>query len=88
MSRNPGYTGFLGSLISRTSLILAQHGRHEESDCSIDEHISVLAALRSRAPETAIAAIGAHLPHVLDRANLYEAPRRIRPLRDVLAQYS
>lgn len=88
MAGNEVFTGFLKSLISRTSLILAQHGRHEESDCSVDEHVAVVEALRSRDPETAAAAIIAHLRHVVERSNLLDPKRPVRGLRDVLAQYA
>jgi DNA-binding GntR family transcriptional regulator len=88
MAGNAVFTGFLKSLISRTSLILAQHGRHEETDCSVDEHLAVLEALRTRDPAIAEAAIATHLQHVVARANLLDPKRPLRGLREVLAQYS
>jgi len=88
MAGNDVFAGFLNSLISRTSLILAQHGRHEESDCSVDEHVSILEALRSGDADAAVAALADHLHHVLDRVNLFESRRPVRDLQDVLAQYS
>ena len=88
MAGNDVFTGFLKSLISRTSLILAQHGRHEETDCSVDEHVAVLDALRTRDPERAAAAIVAHLQHVVERSNLLDPKRPVRGLQEVLAQYA
>jgi DNA-binding GntR family transcriptional regulator len=88
MAGNEVFAGFLKSLISRTSLILAQHGRHEESDCNVDEHRVVIEALRTRDPDVAINAMTAHLRHVLDRSNLVDPRRPTRPLQDVLSQYA
>ncbi len=88
MAGNEVFVGFLKSLISRTSLILAQHGRHEESDCNVDEHRLVIEALRTRNPEAAVEAMAAHLRHVLDRSNLVDPRRPPRPLQDVLSQFT
>jgi len=88
MAGNEVFAGFLKSLISRTSLILAQHGRHEESDCSVDEHLTIVEALKTGDPAAAVAAIGSHLEHVLERSNLLEPKRPARGLQEVLAQYS
>jgi len=88
MAGNDVFVGFLKSLISRTSLILAQHGRHEESDCSVDEHLSIVEALRQRDTGAAAEAIVEHLQHVLARSNLLDTRRPVRGLQEVLAQYS
>jgi len=88
MAGNDVLAGFLKSLISRTSLILAQHGRYEESDCNVDEHAMVLEALKTRDPAAAIDAITGHLKHVLDRSNLLDPRRPAKPLLDVLSQYA
>ncbi|MCP8939091.1 GntR family transcriptional regulator [Alsobacter sp. SYSU M60028] len=88
MSGNEVLAGFLKSLISRTSLILAQHSTHVESDCSVDEHADVLRALRARDPDAAGQAIVDHLRQVFERANI-ASPRRVeRDIGAILARYA
>ena len=88
MSGNDVLAGFLKSLISRTSLILAQHSTHVESDCSTDEHAQVLDALRARDPEASARAIVDHLRQVFERANIVY-PRRVeRDIGAILARYA
>lgn len=88
MAGNQVLADFLGSLISRSSLILAQHSRHHEPECSSDEHGQLLDALRRRDPEAAVAAIESHLAHVIDRANLSAPKQEERSLGDILAQFT
>ena len=80
--------GFLKSLISRTSLILVQYSTHHEADCSVDEHVDILNALRSRNPEAAADAIVAHLRHVFERTNIGKPKRAQRDLGEILARYA
>lgn len=88
MAGNDVLAGFLKSLISRSSLILVQHASHQDSDCSVDEHAAILAALRARDPERAAAAIVAHLHQVFERANIGQAKRAERNLSQILARYA
>lgn len=88
MAGNEVLAGFLKSLISRTSLILAQHSTHQESDCSVDEHAAVLAALRARDAKAAGAAIVDHLQQVFERANIGQTKRTERNLSEILARYA
>lgn len=88
MAGNDVLAGFLKSLISRTSLILAQHSTHQDPDCSVDEHAAVLAALRARKPEAAATAIVDHLQQVFERANIGQAKRAERNLSQILARYA
>lgn len=88
MAGNEVLASFLKSLISRTSLILAQHSTHHEADCSVDEHVDILNALRSRNPEAAADAIVAHLRHVFERTNIGKPKRAQRDLGEILARYA
>jgi len=88
MAGNEVLAGFLKSLISRTSLILAQHSTHHEADCSVDEHVDILNALRSHDPEAAANAILAHLKQVFERANIGKPKREQRDLGEILARYA
>lgn len=88
MAGNDVLAGFLKSLISRTSLILAQHSTHLESDCSVDEHHKVLNALRSRDANASAAAIVEHLRQVFERANIGQVKRPERNLTEILSRYT
>lgn len=88
MAGNDVLAGFLKSLISRTSLILAQHSTHQDPDCSADEHAAVLSALRARKPEAAATAIVDHLQQVFERANIGQSKRAERNLSQILARYA
>lgn len=78
----------LKSLTSRTSLILAQHSTHKETDCSVEERTAILQALRSRQPTASAAAIVQHLRQVFEWANLSQTTRTKRDLREVLSRYA
>lgn len=88
MADNDVLAGILKSLISRTSLILAQHSAHKETDCSVDEHTAILQALRSREPRASAAAIVQHLRQVFERANIGQPARLKRDLSEVLLRYA
>ena len=88
MAGNEVLAGFLKSLISRTSLILVQYSTHHEADCSVDEHVEILNALRSHNPEAAANAIVAHLKHVYERTNIGKPKRAQRDLGEILARYA
>lgn len=87
MAGNRVLAGFLKTLISRTSLILAQHSTDQETDCSVDEHAAVLEALRGRNPDTAANAIADHMQHVFARARIGQNRRTERDLNDILSSY-
>lgn len=87
MAGNQVLADFLTQLISRSSLILAQHSRHHEPECSADEHAVLVEALRSRDPQAAIAAMADHLSHVVDRANFSPAKQKPKSLGEILSHY-
>lgn len=88
MAGNDVLAGILKSLISRSSLILAQHGTHKQTDCSVEEHAAILQALRSREPRASAAAIVQHLRQVFERANIGRPTRLNRDLSEVLSRYA
>ena len=75
-------TRFLGSLISRSSLVIALYGRGPASACGHDEHALVVTALASRDGPRAAALMAEHLDHIL--ADLALRPRDEAPI-DVAA---
>jgi DNA-binding GntR family transcriptional regulator len=58
-------TRFLGSLISRSSLVIALYGRGPASACGHDEHVAFLDAVEARDGERAAALMSDHLEHIL-----------------------
>ena len=88
MAGNEVLTGFLKSLISRTSLILAQHSTHREHDCSIDEHAAILDALRAHDPAASAKAIVDHLEQVFDQADIGQTNKAKRGLSEILSRYA
>jgi DNA-binding GntR family transcriptional regulator len=88
MAGNEVLAGFLKSLISRTSLVLAQHSIHQETDCSVDEHVAILEALRARDPQASAQTISDHLQQVVEHANIRQTKRVKRDLSELLARYA
>jgi DNA-binding GntR family transcriptional regulator len=77
---------YVGEVVSRCSLILAAYARPHSSDCAVDEHRAIIAALRRGDGEAAAAAMLHHLGDVERRADLAPAPQR-PGLESVLAEY-
>lgn len=87
MAGNDVLTQFLKSLITRTSLILALYSDGREHDCSADEHMAIIEALRGGQPERAVEAMVSHLDGVLGRANLGLRSGEVRDLTAILARH-
>jgi DNA-binding GntR family transcriptional regulator len=68
MSGNRLLRRYLDEVVSRCSLILALYGRPHSADCSVREHREIVAALRGRNAEAAIAVMEHHLGLVEHRA--------------------
>jgi DNA-binding GntR family transcriptional regulator len=68
MSGNSLLQRYLGEVVSRCSLILAIYGRPHSTDCAVNEHRQIVAALRGRNAEAAVAVMIAHLGSVEQRA--------------------
>jgi DNA-binding GntR family transcriptional regulator len=68
MSGNALLQRYLGEVVSRCSLILAVYGRPHSSDCAVNEHSQIVAALRGRNAEAAVAVMIDHLGSVEQRA--------------------
>lgn len=87
MAENDVLTQFLKSLITRTSLILALYGDSREHDCSADEHMKIIEALRTGDVAPAVEAMADHLNSVLARANLGVRPGKAQDLTAILARH-
>src|SRR5882724_8164127 len=88
MSGNSLLRRYLGEVVSRCSLILAVHGRPHSTDCAVNEHREILAALRGRNADAAAAVMVAHLGSVEDRALSDQGRDAQFDLRAVLSRYA
>lgn len=77
---------YVNELASRCSLILAIYGRPHSSDCAVNEHRQLIAALRAGDAPRCRAVMDEHLAAVMDRALITHRPER--DLRDVLARFA
>lgn len=87
MSGNRLLLRYLTEVVSRCSLILALYGRPHSSECAVNEHHEIIAALRAGDGERAVALMDAHVGSVEARALLADraAPE---PLGAVLSRYA
>ena len=77
-------TQFLGSLISRSSLVIALYGRGPASACGHDEHFEFLDALAAGDSDRAAAAMAEHLDHIVADLALAERPEAPVDLAEIL----
>ncbi|MFB9886249.1 GntR family transcriptional regulator [Balneatrix alpica] len=70
MAANQPMLNFQRSLISQTSLIIAQFEAGGKSHCSYDEHMELIAAIEAGDKARALKLMDDHLKHVEDKLNL------------------
>jgi DNA-binding FadR family transcriptional regulator len=88
MSGNSLLRRYLGEVVSRCSLILALYGRPHSADCAVNEHREIVAALRGRNGDAAIAVMDHHLGSVEHRALLNQGRDSQFELGEVLSRYA
>ena len=88
MAGNSLLRRYLGEVVSRCSLILALYGRPHSADCAVNEHREIVAALRGRNADAAIAVMDHHLGSVEHRALLDQGRDAQFDLGAVLARYA
>jgi DNA-binding GntR family transcriptional regulator len=88
MSGNRLLRRYLGEVVSRCSLILALYGRPHSADCAVNEHREIVAALRGRNADAAIAVMDHHLGSVEHRALLDQGRDAQFDLGAVLSRYT
>lgn len=89
MAGNPLLRRYLDEVATRCSLILAVHGRPHSSECAVNEHRDLIAALRRGDAEKAVALMDAHLAGIEERALLpAEEAADEDPLARILAPYA
>lgn len=77
---------YLTEIVSRCSLILAVYGRPHSSECAINEHHEIIAALRAGDAAGAVALMDEHIGSVEARALLKDRGAQ-EPLASVLSRY-
>lgn len=71
-ARNAPLVSFQRSLVSQTSLIIAQYESGSRSHCSYDEHNQLLDAIEARDTEKAVQLMMHHMDHIDSKLNLDE----------------
>ena len=71
-ARNAPLISFQRSLVSQTSLIIAQYETGNRSHCSYDEHMALIEAIEARDAPRAIELMMHHMDHIDAKLNLSE----------------
>jgi DNA-binding GntR family transcriptional regulator len=79
---------YVGELSSRCGLILALYSRPHSSECAVNEHRALIAALAAGDAGRASALMEEHLEAVAKRALIVARPAPARDFKDVLARYA
>ncbi len=88
MTGSPVLERYVSEVSSRCGLILALYSRPHSSECAVNEHRSVIAALAAGDAKRASAVMADHLEAVANRALIVSRPPKNRDLKDILASYS
>ena len=88
MTGSPVLARYVSEVSSRCGLILALYSRPHSSECAVNEHHAVIAALAVGDGEKASAVMAEHLEAVASRALIVARPPKSRELKDILAAYS
>src|SRR5215468_3349907 len=88
MTGSPVLTRYVSELSSRCGLILALYSRPHSSECAVNEHRAVIAALAAGDAARAATVMDEHLESVAGRALIVARPPKSRELKDILAVYA
>jgi len=88
MTGSPVLARYVSEVSSRCGLILALYSRPHSSECGVNEHRSIIAALAAGDAKRASAVMDEHLEAVASRALIVARPPKSRDLKDILASYS
>ena len=88
MSGNRILERYVGEIVSRCSLILALYGRPHSSECAVNEHREIIAALRSGDVAAAVEIMDAHVGSVEKRALIKELAIAATDMDGILSRYS
>ena len=87
MTGSPVLARYVSEVSSRCGLILALYSRPHSSECAVNEHHAVIAALAAGDVKRASAVMEEHLEAVASRALIVARPPKNRELKDILANY-
>ena len=88
MTGSPVLARYVSEVSSRCGLILALYSRPHSSECAVNEHHAVIAALAAGDVKRASAVMEEHLEAVASRALIVARPPKNRELKDILATYA
>lgn len=80
---NSELSRFLRELLGRSSVMVSVYEPASESLCAVDEHAAIVAALRARDANRAIALSREHFEHVESRLNFERTAPRKRDLENI-----
>ena len=87
MTGSPVLIRYVGELGYRCALTLSLYSRPHSSECAVNEHREIVAALMAGDAERAVALMDHHLDAVAVRARIVAEPPRERDLGRLLAPY-
>ena len=88
MTGNEILNRYVNEVVSRGSLVLAIYGRPHSSDCAVNEHRELIAALAEGKAQRAVELMDQHLAGVASRALLEHPAHRERDLSELLLPYA
>lgn len=87
MADNAPLLAFQRSLVSQTSLLIAQYETGGHSNCSLDEHTILLDAIETGDEEKALQLMQEHLDHIRSKLNL-DGPTASNNLHEIFSNVS
>jgi DNA-binding GntR family transcriptional regulator len=88
MTNSPILIRYVSEVAYRCCLTLSLYSRPHSSECAINEHRNIIAALAKGDETTVMGLMHSHLDSVANRALVTPAPQRGRDLHDILAPYT
>jgi DNA-binding GntR family transcriptional regulator len=88
MTNSPILVRYVSEVAYRCCLILSLYSRPHSSECAINEHRAIIAALVKGDESKVMSLMHSHLDSVANRALVTPAPQRGRDLLDILAPYA
>jgi DNA-binding GntR family transcriptional regulator len=88
MTNSPILIRYVSEIAYRCCLTLSLYSRPHSSECAINEHRAIIAALVRGDEDKSVSLMHGHLDSVASRALVTPAPQRGRDLLDILAPYA
>ena len=88
MTNSPILVRYVSEVAYRCCLTLSLYSRPHSSECAINEHRAIIAALVKGDIDKVMGLMHSHLDSVANRALVTPAPQRGRDLLDILAPYA